>query len=114
LKPVNLLRAAGIDIRGLAHITGGGFIDNLPRILPDNFNAFIERGTWPELPIFSLIQREGNISDDEMFHVFNMGLGMLVVLPGEAANQALELLPNHAYIVGKIVAGEKQVIVEPA
>lgn len=112
LKAVNLLRAADIDIRGLAHITGGGFIDNLPRILPDSVNALIQPGTWPELPIFNLIQQQGNIPADEMFHVFNMGLGMLVVLPSEAADQVLELLPNDAYAVGKIVNGDKQVIVE--
>jgi phosphoribosylformylglycinamidine cyclo-ligase len=75
------LLAAHVDIRGLAHITGGGLIDNPPRIFPDGLGARLQRGSWPELPIFSLIQQLGEIDSQEMFHVFNMGLGMLMVVP---------------------------------
>ncbi len=66
-------------IKGLAHITGGGFIENIPRILPEGVSAEINRGTWPELPIFGLMQKLGNVSDHEMFRTFNMGIGMVVV-----------------------------------
>jgi phosphoribosylformylglycinamidine cyclo-ligase len=65
-------------IKGLAHITGGGFLENIPRILPDGVSVEINRGTWPELPIFGLIQKLGNVSDHEMFRTFNMGVGMVM------------------------------------
>lgn len=88
----------GVDVRGMAHITGGGVIDNLPRILPPDIGAIIRIGRWPVPPIFALIQQQGRITDDEMFHVFNMGLGMLVVVPPEQA----ESVPG-VHIVGEIV-----------
>ncbi len=92
---------AGIDVRGLAHITGGGVIDNLPRILPPNTGAIIRKGQWPLPPIFALMQQQGQIADNEMFHVFNMGLGMLVIVPpGQAESVPL------AHIVGEIVGNK--------
>jgi phosphoribosylformylglycinamidine cyclo-ligase len=109
LEPVQRLWAAGITIHGLAHITGGGVIDNLPRILPPGAGAVIQHGRWPVPPIFDLIQEAGHVNEDEMFHVFNMGLGMLVILPRQTAVQAQQLLPD-AYLVGEIVAGESVVI----
>ncbi|MBZ0284220.1 MAG: phosphoribosylformylglycinamidine cyclo-ligase [Anaerolineae bacterium] len=111
LKPVHQLRDAEVDIRGLAHITGGGFIDNLPRILPENTGATIQRGKWPELPIFSLIQQNGQVEDSEMFHVFNMGIGMLVIVPAEQIQQTLAALPNDSYHIGEIVAGNREVTI---
>jgi phosphoribosylformylglycinamidine cyclo-ligase len=111
LKPVQRLWAAGVDVRGLAHITGGGFVDNLPRILPAGVGAVIRRGTWPEPPIFGLIQRVGQVADDEMFHVFNMGLGMLVVVPPEQVSLAQATLPGEVYVVGGIVAGQAGVTI---
>ena len=111
LGPVQRLWAAGVDVRGLAHITGGGFVDNLPRILPAGVGAAIRRGTWPELPIFGLIQRAGRVADDEMFHVFNMGLGMLVVAPPEHVSLAQAALPGEVYVAGDIVAGQSGVVI---
>lgn len=105
LREIDALRAAGVDVRGLAHITGGGLTDNLPRIFPDGVGARVERGTWTEPPIFSLIQHAGSITDEEMFHVFNMGLGMLVIVPADQVGQAQTTLPELAR-VGEIVAGE--------
>src|SRR5215813_859124 len=64
-------------IKGLAHITGGGFLENIPRILPDGVSVEIKRGTWPELPIFGVMQKLGNVADHEMFRTFNMGIGMV-------------------------------------
>jgi phosphoribosylformylglycinamidine cyclo-ligase len=111
LEPIQRLWAAGVDVRGLAHITGGGFVDNLPRILPAGVGAVIRRGTWPETPIFGLIQRLGQVADDEMFHVFNMGLGMLVVVPPEQVSLAQATLPGEVYAVGDIVAGQTGVTI---
>lgn len=105
LHEVFRLRAMLIDIRGLAHITGGGVIDNLPRILPEGNGAIIRRGTWTEPPIFALIQAHGSVSDFDMFHAFNMGLGMLVVLAADQVNAAQAVLPE-LHVVGEIVCGE--------
>ncbi len=112
INVIKLLRMVEIDIRGMAHITGGGFQDNLPRVLPEGVSAVIRRGTWPELPIFKLIQQQGNIAAEEMFHVFNMGIGMLVVIPSEQVNRLDATLPNAAFVVGEIVAGDKHVTLE--
>jgi phosphoribosylformylglycinamidine cyclo-ligase len=95
----------------MAHITGGGVIDNLPRILPPDTGAVVQRGTWSELPIFGLIQELGRIADDEMFHVFNMGLGMLLVVPRNQVEAACAALPDLA-LVGEIVGGASGVSVE--
>ena len=111
LDSIRRLQAAGTEIRGLAHITGGGVIDNLPRILPVGTGAVVQRGTWHEPPIFELIQEMGNVSDDEMFHVFNMGLGMVVVLPPEQIGKARSTLTNAA-TVGEIIAGDGTVMVK--
>lgn len=74
-------------IKGLAHITGGGFLENIPRILPEGVSVEITRGTWPELPIFGMMQRLGNVDEKEMFRTFNMGIGMIVVC--SASDQTL-------------------------
>jgi phosphoribosylformylglycinamidine cyclo-ligase len=111
LKPVQQLWDAQVDIRGLAHITGGGFVDNVPRILPPGVDAVIRRGSWPELPIFGLLRRLGAVDDSEMVRVFNMGLGMLAVIPADQAALAQQTLPGDAYLAGEIVAGQRQVII---
>jgi len=111
LAPVQQLRGIGVDVRGLAHITGGGLIDNLPRILPAGIGAVIRRGSWPIPPIFSLIQQLGTIRDEEMFHAFNMGLGMVVVVPPGDVTQAQSILRDHIFVVGEIVAGQEGVVI---
>lgn len=108
VREIQALWDGGIDIRGLAHITGGGIVDNFPRIFPQGISATIQRGTWRELPIFGMIQRLGNISDDEMFHVFNMGLGMLVVVPVDHEAQARTVLPELTR-VGTMISGDGRV-----
>ena len=111
LADVQALQAAGVDVRGLAHITGGGLIDNPPRIFPAGLGAKIKRGSWPVPPIFELIQQQGQISDAEMAHVFNLGLGMLViVLRGQVA-LTMTAVPQ-AHLVGEMVAGIEGVIFE--
>ncbi len=112
LQPIQKLWDTGVQIRGLAHITGGGIIDNLPRILPQGIGAVIRRGTWPEPPIFGLIQSEGHIPNEEMFHVFNMGLGMLVIVSPGDAEQAQRTLTDDVFDVGEIVAGQEVSITE--
>ena len=113
VQEIDTLRKADVDVHGLAHVTGGGIVENLPRILPEGNAAVIRRGQWPEPPIFGLIQRRGAVSDDEMFRTFNMGLGMLVVIPAAQVGLARQVLPG-SWRVGDIVAGGGEVAVEPA
>jgi len=89
--------------KGIAHITGGGIPGNLVRVLPPHTCAVVHRGTWPELPIFDLIQRRGDISDTEMFNVFNMGLGLIIVAAPDDEAHLIDALPD-AYRVGSILA----------
>ncbi|MCJ7490863.1 MAG: phosphoribosylformylglycinamidine cyclo-ligase, partial [Dehalococcoidia bacterium] len=98
-------------LKGIAHITGGGLIDNVPRILPEGLAARFGRGTWKVPPIFTLIQREGNVSDDEMYRVFNMGLGMVLVCAASEIKRVRSRLPE-ARLVGQIVpqSGDKRVV----
>jgi phosphoribosylformylglycinamidine cyclo-ligase len=103
LAEVQRLRQAGVAIKGLAHITGGGLIDNPPRILPAGAAIQLQRGSWPIPPLFQLIQRAGQIDDAEMAHAFNLGLGMLVVTPADQAAAALDTL-GEGWIVGEVGA----------
>jgi phosphoribosylformylglycinamidine cyclo-ligase len=95
-------------LKGIAHITGGGITENLPRILPDGCAAIIDRGTWTPQPIFQLLQSRGAISDDEMLRTFNMGIGLLLVVAAEEAESVraeAERLGERAFIVGTIERG---------
>ncbi len=106
LDEVQKLLKAGVTIRGLAHITGGGLIDNPPRIFPDGLGAVLQWGSWPIPPIFALIQEVGRVPPTEMPHVFNMGLGMLVIIPAKDAAKAQTVLgAQPVYRVGEMVAG---------
>lgn len=109
LAEVQALWQADVDIRGLAHITGGGLIDNPPRIFPNDLGAVLHRGRWPVPPLFDLIQQMGHITPDEMAHVFNMGLGMLVIVPPDQIAAALSVLSYEAFMVGEMIPGTKQV-----
>ncbi|MDP1510132.1 phosphoribosylformylglycinamidine cyclo-ligase [Paenibacillus sp. CMAA1739] len=97
-----------VKVKGMAHITGGGFIENIPRVLPDHVNVDIQYGTWPILPIFQLMQEKGQISNKDMFTTFNMGIGMVIVVGAEHAQTALEVLKEQgeaAYVIGKVTEG---------
>ncbi|MBE7550686.1 MAG: phosphoribosylformylglycinamidine cyclo-ligase [Anaerolineales bacterium] len=107
LAEVQRLQAANITLKGLAHITGGGLVDNPPRILPPGTALDLPRGSWPIPPIFQLIQRVGQIDETEMARTFNLGLGMLAVVSAEQLDQALAVLGDGAWAVGEIVS-EKQ------
>jgi phosphoribosylformylglycinamidine cyclo-ligase len=105
LEPVRRLREV-VEIKGLAHITGGGVVGNLPRILPVGLGARIQRGTWPEPAIFSYLAPF--TPDEEMWRTFNMGLGMIVVVDEASAATALRLLEGEIFVVGDIVASERR------
>ncbi|MDR9857749.1 phosphoribosylformylglycinamidine cyclo-ligase [Paenibacillus sp. VCA1] len=98
-----------LPVKGMAHITGGGFIENIPRMLPDDVNVDIEYGSWPILPIFELMQRKGSISSRDMFTTFNMGIGLVLVVKAEDAERAVAFLKEQgeeAYLIGKVTEGE--------
>ena len=106
LTEVQQLRAAEITIKGMAHITGGGLVDNPPRILPAHSAAQIEREGWPVPPIFQLIQRLGGVAEPEMLRTFNMGLGLLLVVSAGQVEAALDLLGDQVWLVGEIMSRE--------
>jgi phosphoribosylformylglycinamidine cyclo-ligase len=98
-------------IKGLAHITGGGFLENIPRILPEGVSVEINRGSWPELPVFGLMQKLGNVSDTEMFRTFNMGIGMVIVVDRSDAPYILGNV-KRSVSIGSVVAGDRSVDVK--
>ncbi|MFC5651427.1 phosphoribosylformylglycinamidine cyclo-ligase [Paenibacillus solisilvae] len=99
-----------VTVKGMAHITGGGFIENIPRVLPEGVNVNVEFGSWPIQPIFKLMQEKGNITNRDMFTTFNMGVGMVVVVPADQAEQALSIareLGEEAYRIGTVTEGSR-------
>jgi phosphoribosylformylglycinamidine cyclo-ligase len=107
LKKLNLPGKAR-HLKGLAHITGGGFIDNIPRVLPKKCDAVIRKGSWPMPPVFQLLQEHGRLPDDEAYQVFNMGIGMVAIVSPEAASTAAKLIEKHAlkvWTIGEIKRG---------
>ncbi len=114
--PVLEMIANGIDIRGIAHITGGGFIENIPRVLPENLDAQINLNTWPMLPIFPYMQKAGNVEQAEMYRVFNMGIGLILVVPKgeyEKIENILQKYPEFKmYEIGQIIKGDGKVVLK--
>lgn len=107
-KPMLVLRRI-VDVRGLAHITGGGITDNLPRILPEGAAAEIDLGSWEALPVFRFLQDAGRVADLEMLRTFNMGIGFIMVVPGDERERALDALEQGgetAYEIGRVIAGD--------
>jgi phosphoribosylformylglycinamidine cyclo-ligase len=95
-------------IRGLAHITGGGFIDNIPRILPQNCDAVIRKGSWDVLPIFQILAKKGGVPESELYQVFNMGIGMTLIVAREKAASVHQFISSQnqkAWIIGEVVKG---------
>lgn len=102
------------DVKGIVHITGGGFFENIPRVLPDDIAVSIDRGTWKELPIFGLIQKCGDIEDMEMFSTFNMGIGMMMFVDEKDADAVVKALKDageEASVIGKTVKFEKEKVI---
>lgn len=107
---LNLMRVC--NVKGIAHITGGGLPGNVSRILPERCQARIYKNTWEVQPIFSVLQQEGNVDEDEMYRVFNMGIGMVIVLAPENVDVAFDTLrtaDDSSYLIGEIATGEKGV-----
>lgn len=109
LKPLENFLDSG-KIKGLAHITGGGFLENIPRILPENVSVEIKRGTWHELPVFGLMQSLGNVADAEMFRTFNMGIGMIVIC-AETDKEFLKDNLGECFEIGRVIEGNKEVYI---
>jgi phosphoribosylformylglycinamidine cyclo-ligase/phosphoribosylamine--glycine ligase/phosphoribosylformylglycinamidine cyclo-ligase len=93
-------------VKGLAHLTGGGFLENIPRILPEGVDAIVRQGSWPVPPLFELIQSRGEIAPEEMHRVFNMGIGMVAVVAKEDVEKVQKAIPEETYVIGELVAGE--------
>jgi phosphoribosylformylglycinamidine cyclo-ligase len=116
VKPLLALMRA-MTVKGLAHITGGGLVENVPRVLPEGVRAVLERSAWPQPKLFDWLQREGNVADAEMHRVFNCGIGMVVVVAEEHAGSAMALLGaagESVAAIGRIEAtqpGQAQTVV---
>ena len=110
VKALRAVKEAGIVIRGCSHITGGGFYENVPRMLPDGILARIEKNSYPVPPIFALLQKTGEIEEHMMYNTFNMGIGMVLAVREEDAEKtiaALEAAGEKAYRIGACVSGKK-------
>src|SRR5258706_4275967 len=108
LKKFNKPAAKGRVIKGLAHITGGGFIDNIPRVLPKNCDVIIRRGSWEILPIFQLIADRGGVPEEELYQVFNMGIGMILIVAADSAESLIRFVRSQkvkAWQIGEVVKG---------
>ena len=113
--PAMLELARRVTVHAFAHVTGGGIPGNLGRVLPDSCDAVVRRGRWEEPRIFAEVQRAGDVSDDEMEAVCNLGLGMLAVVPAAEAERSVEVIRgagHDAWIVGEVVAGRGRTHVE--
>ncbi|MBU1355484.1 MAG: phosphoribosylformylglycinamidine cyclo-ligase [Candidatus Edwardsbacteria bacterium] len=116
LGPVSPLMDKGL-IKGMAHITGGGFLDNIPRVLPEKCGVEISLGSWPVLPIFDLLQKKGNVPQDDMYRTFNMGIGFVLIVAERDANETLKMLKKFKtfkpYVIGRVVKGNRIVKLLP-
>lgn len=104
-----------LPVKGISHITGGGFYENIPRMLPEGIRADIRKGSWSVPPIFGLLQKEGGISEHDMYNTFNMGVGMAVAVDKENADKAVEILKangEEAFVIGETSAGEKEAVIK--
>ena len=113
VKPILKALEEQVDIKGISHITGGGFYENIPRAMPEGLTAKIEEKVIQTLPIFDIIQAEGNIPKRDMFNTFNMGVGMCVVVAKESADKALstfKAMGENAYVLGEVEKGDSGVI----
>jgi phosphoribosylformylglycinamidine cyclo-ligase len=113
VKALRAVKEAGVTIKGCSHITGGGFYENIPRMLPEGVAARVQKDSYPVPPIFSLLQKTGNLEEKMMYNTYNMGLGMVLAVDSADADKtvaALKAAGEQAYIVGDVVGGNKEVI----
>ncbi len=114
MHALKAIKAAGVSVHACSHITGGGFYENVPRMLPDGMHATIQKSSYPVPPLFSLLQRQGQIAEREMYATYNMGIGMvLAVHPNDtdAAMAAIRSAGDTPYVIGEVRTGEKGVTV---
>ena len=112
VKALKAIKDAGVVIKGCSHITGGGFYENIPRMLPEGVRAVIEKESYPIPAIFKLMQDKGNLEEKMMYNTYNMGLGMVLAIDASEVREAvaaIEEAGEKAYIVGNVTAGEKGV-----
>ena len=112
VKAMKSVKNAGVTVKGCSHITGGGFYENIPRMLPDGVSSKVNKDSYPVLPIFKLLQKTGGIEEKMMYNTYNMGLGMVLALDPkdvDTAIKAIEEAGEKAYVVGEIIEGDKQV-----
>ena len=104
-----------LPIKAFAHITGGGFVDNIPRVLPDKCDVIIRKGSWDMLPIFKMIEAKSGVPDEELYQVFNMGIGMVAIVAAEKADAVLKFIRSQkhkAWLIGEVVKGKGEARVE--
>jgi len=102
-----------VDVKGISHITGGGFYENIPRAIPEGLTANINKSAVKVLPIFDLIAKEGNIPERDMYNTYNMGVGLCIIVPANEADKAIEILKENgedAYVIGDIIKGDEGVV----
>ena len=112
VKALKAVKESGVTVKGCSHITGGGFYENIPRMLPENARAVVKLDSFKVVPIFKLIQTSGKIKDEMMYNTFNMGLGMVLAVDKDDVNKTMEALSKAGetcYVIGEVVAGEKGV-----
>ena len=112
VKALKNVKEAGVTLKGCSHITGGGFYENIPRMLPDGVRAVVKKDSYPVLPIFRMLQEEGNIAEEMMYNTFNMGLGMIIAVDPADVDKTMEAIKaagDTPYVVGSVEAGEKGV-----
>ena len=112
VKALKNVKEAGVTLKGCSHITGGGFYENIPRMLPEGVRAVVKKDSYPVLPIFRMLQEEGNIAEEMMYNTFNMGLGMIIAVDPADVDKTMEAIKaagDTPYVVGSLEAGEKGV-----
>ncbi|MCH8317059.1 MAG: phosphoribosylformylglycinamidine cyclo-ligase, partial [Bacteroidetes bacterium] len=113
LKPISDILDK-FKIKAMAHITGGGLVENIPRILPNDVSVELNKKSWKMNPIFSLIQKAGNIKDEEMYRVFNIGIGFVIIVYKNNADKIMKTLSKYSFksqIIGKVINGSRRVII---
>ena len=112
VKALRDVRGAGVKIKGCSHITGGGFYENIPRMLPEGMRAVVKKDSYPVLPIFKMLQVDGNISEEMMYNTYNMGIGMVLAVDKKDTDKTMEAIKaagEMPYIIGSVESGEKGV-----
>ena len=115
VKALGSVRDAGVVIKGCSHITGGGFYENIPRMLPEGVTAVVNKGSYPVPPIFTLLQKTGNLEEKMMYNTYNMGIGMVLAVDAADADKTLAALKEAgeaAYVIGKVEAGNREAIIK--